>query len=59
MKYTESMRCFDNLASSCNGEQIVDFKDIHMDKIEDVMQIKKLEDLDTYKKMYAQKMKRR
>ena len=28
---------FDNLASSCNGEQIVDFKDIHMDKIEDVM----------------------
>ena len=40
-------------ASICNGEQIVGFKDIHIDKIEEVMLIKSPSDLDIFKKMYG------
>ena len=40
-------------ASICNGEQIAGFKDIHTGKIEEVMLIKSLADLDAFKKMYG------
>ena len=40
-------------ASSCNGEQVAGFKDIHTGKIEEVMLIKSPADLDTFKKMYG------
>ena len=40
-------------ASICNGEQVAGFKDIHTGKIEEVMLIKKPEDLDRFKEMYG------
>lgn len=38
---------------TCNGEQVAGFKDIHTDKIEEVMLIKNQADLDAFKKMYG------
>ena len=40
-------------ASICNGEQVAGFKDIHTDKIEEIMLIKNQADLDAFKKMYG------
>ncbi len=40
-------------ASICNGEQVAGFKDIHTGKIEEVMLIKSLEDLNSFKEMYG------
>ena len=40
-------------ASICNGEQVAGFKDIHTGKIEEVMLIKSLADLDTFKTTYG------
>ena len=40
-------------ASRCNGEQVAGFKDIHTDKIEEIMLIKNQADLDAFKKMYG------
>ena len=40
-------------ASICNGEQIAGFKDIHTGKIEEVMLIKNLADLEKFKTMYG------
>ena len=40
-------------ASICNGEQIAGFKDLHTDKIEEVMLIKGPADLERFKKMYG------
>lgn len=40
-------------ASICNGEQVAGFKDIHTGKIEEVMLIKSLADLETFKTMYG------
>ena len=39
--------------SICNGEQIAGFKDIHTGKIEEVMLIRRAEDLETFKTMYG------
>ena len=40
-------------ASICNGEQVASFKDIHTGKIEEVMLIKSLADLEHFKAMYG------
>ena len=40
-------------ASICNGEQVAGFKDIHTGKIEEVMLIRRAEDLETFKTMYG------
>ena len=40
-------------ASICNGEQIAGFKDIHTGKIEEVMLVKSLADLEHFKAMYG------
>lgn len=40
-------------ASICNGEQVAGFKDIHTGRIEEIMLIKKLADLEDFKKMYG------
>ena len=40
-------------ASICNGEQVAGFKDIHTGKIEEVMLIKSLPDLEHFKAMYG------
>ena len=40
-------------ASICNGEQVARFKDIHTGKIEEVMLIKSLADLEHFKAMYG------
>ncbi len=40
-------------ASICTGEQVAGFKDIHTGKIEEVMLIKRPQDLDAFKKMYG------
>ena len=40
-------------ASICNGEQVAGFKDIHTGKIEEVMLIKSLSDLEYFKVMYG------
>ena len=40
-------------ASICNGEQVVGFKDIHTGKFEEVMLIRRAEDLETFKIMYG------
>ena len=40
-------------ASICNGEQVAGFKDIHTGKIEEVMLIKSLADLEHFKVMYG------
>lgn len=40
-------------ASICNGEQVAGFKDIHTGKMEEVMLIKKQEDLNIFKEMYG------
>ena len=40
-------------ASICNGEQIAGFKDIHTGKIEEVMLIKNLAELEKFKTMYG------
>ena len=37
----------------CNGEQVAGFKDIHTGKIEEVMLIRRAEDLETFKTMYG------
>ena len=40
-------------ASICNGEQVAGFKDIHTGKFEEVMLIRRAEDLETFKIMYG------
>lgn len=40
-------------ASICSGEQVAGFKDIHTGKIEEVMLIKSLADLEKFKSMYG------
>lgn len=40
-------------ASICNGEQVAGFKDIHTGKIEEVMLIKCLADLEKFKSVYG------
>ena len=40
-------------ASICNGEQVAGFKDIHTGKIEEVMLIRNLADIDIFKRMYG------
>ena len=40
-------------ASTCNGEQVAGFKDIHTGKIEEIMLIKERADLEAFKKMYG------
>ena len=40
-------------ASICNGEQVVDFKNIYTGKIEEIMLIKCPEDLERFRKMYG------
>ena len=40
-------------ASICNGEQVARFKDTHTGKIEEVMLIKSLADLEHFKAMYG------
>ena len=40
-------------ASICNGEQVAGFKDIHTGKFEEVMLIRQVEDLGTFKTMYG------
>ena len=40
-------------ASICNGEQVAGFKDIHTGKIEEVMLIKSLADLEHFKAMHG------
>ena len=40
-------------ASTCNGEQVAGFKDIHTGKFEEVMLIRRAEDLETFKTMYG------
>ena len=40
-------------SSICNGEQVAGFKDIHTGKIEEVMLIKSMADLDKFKAMYG------
>ena len=37
----------------CNGEQVAGFKDIHTGKFEEVMLIRRAEDLETFKIMYG------
>ena len=39
-------------ASTCNGEQVAGFKDIHTGKFEEVMLIRNSEDLEKFKTMY-------
>ena len=40
-------------ASICNGEQVAGFKDIRTGKFEEVMLIRREEDLETFKIMYG------
>lgn len=40
-------------ASICNGEQAAGFKDIHTGKFEEVMLIRRAEDLKTFRMMYG------
>lgn len=40
-------------ASICNGEQVAGFKDIHTGKFEEVMLIRRAEDLETFKAIYG------
>lgn len=40
-------------ASSCNGEQVAGFKDIHTGKLEEIMLIKTPEDIEDFKSMYG------
>lgn len=40
-------------ASICNGEQVAGFKDLHTGKFEEVMLIRRAEDLETFKTMYG------
>lgn len=40
-------------ASICNGEQVAGFKDTHTGKFEEVMLIRRAEDLETFKTMYG------
>ena len=40
-------------ASICNGEQVAGFKDIRTGKFEEVMLIRRAEDLETFKIMYG------
>ena len=40
-------------SSICNGEQVAGFKDIHTGKIEEVMLIKNLADLEKFKAIYG------
>ena len=40
-------------SSICNGEQVAGYKDIHTGKIEEVMLIKSMADLDKFKAMYG------
>ncbi len=40
-------------ASICNGEQVAGFKDIRTGKFEEVMLIRRAEDLETFKMMYG------
>ena len=40
-------------ASICNGEQVAGFKDIRTGKFEEVMLIRRAEDLETFKTMYG------
>ena len=40
-------------ACSCNGDQVAGFKDIRTGKFEEVMLIRRAEDLETFKIMYG------
>ncbi|MBD5135520.1 MAG: aspartate dehydrogenase [Lachnospiraceae bacterium] len=40
-------------SSICTGEQVAGFKDIHTGRIEEVMLIKNLADLEMFKSMYG------
>lgn len=40
-------------ASICNGEQVAGFNDIRTGKFEEVMLIRRAEDLETFKMMYG------
>jgi hypothetical protein len=40
-------------ASICNGEQVAGFKDVHTGKFEEVMFIKEVGDLETFKALYG------
>ena len=40
-------------ASICNGERVAGFKDIRTGKFEEVMLIRRAEDLETFKIMYG------
>ena len=40
-------------SSICNGEQVAGFKDIRTGKFEEVMLIRRAEDLETFKTMYG------
>ena len=39
-------------ASICNGEEVAGFKDIRTGKIEEIMLIRSLEDLERFKEIY-------
>lgn len=40
-------------ASICTGEQVAGFKDVHTGKFEEVMFIKEVSDLETFKALYG------
>lgn len=40
-------------SSICNGEMVAGFKDIHTGKMEEIMLIKTLADLEKFKAMYG------
>lgn len=40
-------------ASICNGEQVAGFRDIHTGKFEEIMLIRRAEDLETFKITYG------
>ena len=39
--------------SICTGEQVAGFQDIHTGKIEEIMLIKQVADIDTFKQIYG------
>ena len=40
-------------ASICNGEQVAGFRDIHTGKFEEIMLIRRAEDLEAFKAIYG------
>ena len=40
-------------ASICNGEQVAGFKDIHTGKFEEILLIRRPEDLENFRAMYG------